>query len=145
MNDSTEDEPIPVSESEPVTEAEAPASDSTGDTRDPYRDLGEAVKKAFRAGTDDARKAAKDAIPKAGDEFTRGIHDIAYGLAYLASFGVAIARELTPGPMTDGFSEGTEAGRRAAEKMMEKRRKPAETATDEPPTEDPIDSGAVPV
>ena len=113
------------------------------ETREAFRDLGDSVKKAFQAGSHDARKAAKDAVPQARQEFSKGLHDIAYGVAYLASFGVALAREITPDPVNDGFQEGSEAGRKAAEDLMEKRRQAEEKpSTDESPADPPE---AVPV
>jgi len=137
MNDSNDDQPNPVPEEEPKS------GDNMNETRDAFRDLGDSVKRAFQAGTSDARKAAKDAVPQARQEFEKGLHDIAYGVTYLASFGVALAREITPEPVNSGFREGSEAGRKAAENLMEKRRQEEEkSSADESPT-DP--SEAVPV
>jgi len=146
MNDSPEDSTTP-----PPMPEENPATDSTSEpeafeeTRDAYRDLGDAVKKAFQAGSNDAKKAAKNAVPKAGEEFAKGLHDIAYGVAYLAAFSAEMAKELTPDPVCDGFSEGTDAGRTAAESMREKRRQNAEDANDSPADADPGGPTIVPV
>ncbi len=137
MNDSNDDQPNSVPEEGPKS------SDNMSETREAFRDLGDSVKRAFQAGTSDARKAAKDAVPHAGQEFAKGLHDIAYGVAYLASFGVALAREITPEPVNDGFREGSGAGRKAAENLMKKRGQEEEkSSADESPTDPPE---AVPV
>jgi hypothetical protein len=115
----------------------SPAEEKRGETREALHDLGDAVKKAFRAGAHDARRAAKSAVPKAGEQFAKGLHDIAYGIAYLASFGCALVRQITPDPIADGLSEGADAGREAVEKLAEKRRQAREASADAVEDDDP--------
>ena len=99
-----------------------------GETRQAFDDLGDAFRRAWKAGTSDAKRTAKDAIPKAKEEFTKGIHDLAWGAAYLASFGVTLAREIAPDCVDRGWAEGSEAGRKAAENFAERSREKTEAA-----------------
>jgi len=106
------DEDIPVNE----------AAKECENSREAFDDLVRAAKDAFRSGSDDARDAALNAIPRARESFNKGLHDLAYGLAYGLTFGSTLAREFTPEVMKNGFTEGSSAGREAAEGFVEKQR-----------------------
>ncbi|NNE90714.1 MAG: hypothetical protein HKN23_03625 [Verrucomicrobiales bacterium] len=138
MNEDHNDQDGEVNAAEELEETE---KSSCSDSREAFKDLGDAAKKAFRAGSHDAREALKNAVPRAKDDFQKGIHDIAYGLAYAASFGAILLKEFTPESMADGFSEGTEAGRKAADEMLEKQKARREQAESEATD---LDGGEVP-
>lgn len=93
------------------------------ETREALDDLGDAVKRLWESGCRDARRAAEDAVPRAREEFHRGLHDLAWGVAYVASFGAGLIRELAPDSVNHGWEEGHEAGKKAAEAQVEKRRR----------------------
>lgn len=126
--DHTEDHPNEENQ-EPNSERESTRSES----REAFDHLGDAVRNAWKAGTSDARKAAREAVPKAKQEFERGFHDLAWGAAYVFGFGAALARELSPDCVNEGWDQGAEAGRDAAEKMTEKCRRAASDGSAGPP------------
>lgn len=114
---------------EDTTREEIPANPlPEGETRQAFEDLGEAFRRAWKAGTSDAKRTAEDAIPRAKEEFTKGVHELAWGAAYLASFGVTLAREVAPDCVDRGWAEGTAAGRKAAENFTERSREKEERA-----------------
>ena len=88
------------------------------ESKDAFRDLGDSFRKAFDAGTSDAKKAFDETFPKVKSDLAKGVHDVAYAVAYATAFGAALVREVTPENIRDGFREGTEAGTRAAEKVV---------------------------
>ncbi len=93
------------------------------ETRQALDDLGDAVKRLWESGSRDARRAAEDAVPRAREEFHRGLHDLAWGVAYVASFGAGLIRELAPDSVNHGWEEGHAAGKKASEAQVEKRRR----------------------
>ncbi|MCB1230037.1 MAG: hypothetical protein KDN19_07220 [Verrucomicrobiae bacterium] len=112
------------------------------ESREAFADLGAAVKRAWNAGAADAREAAKQAVPKTREEFARGFHDLAWGAAYLIGFGAAIAREIAPECVNQGWDEGVTAGQKAGVSVAEKCRQSTES---EPEGErDPGVSGSEP-
>ncbi|MCB1237830.1 MAG: hypothetical protein KDM91_22380, partial [Verrucomicrobiae bacterium] len=90
-------------------------------SREAFEELSEALKKAFRAGASDAKKAIDEAVPRTKEDFSKGLHDIAYGLSYLVAFGAEMARQVTPDSVESGIAEGSAAGRDAAEKLKRRR------------------------
>ncbi len=143
MNENTDPHPEPEAlQPEDSARRGAPRP---ADAKEAFDDLGEAVKRAWEAGSRDARRAAREALPKARKEFERGIHDFAWGLAYLASFGAGLAREIVPDSVGEGWEKGSEAGSRAARDFAERQRREKETGAsgEEPPAEP--DTTPVPV
>ena len=121
--------------SEPTTpEPEVPSPRSTQDKLDDLsRDLTEAIRKGGR----DARRAFEGGIPKVKSDFAKGLHDIAYALGYATTFGAAILREATPDSVQSGFRDGSESGRRAADRVARERRERAEREEGQPPSGEP--------
>lgn len=117
---------------EPKPESESARSES----REAFDNLSDAVRNAWKAGTSDAKKAAKEAVPKAKQEFERGFHDLAWGAAYVFGFGAALARELSPDCVNDGWDKGADAGRDAAAKMAEKCRRSESDEQATPPDDE---------
>ncbi len=72
---------------------------------------------AFRAAAADARKAATEAAPKIKTTFAQAGYDISYAAGFTAVFGITLLRELLPNPLKQGFAEGADQGRAAAESM----------------------------
>jgi len=108
-------------------------SSSTPETESrPCDDLGSAFRNAVDDGVNDAKSAAKEAIPKVKEDFAKGVHDIAYGVSYALSFGATLAKEFTPDIVANGFTEGNNAGKKAATEFAEKQRasRPGATAQD---------------
>lgn len=124
----------------PEENAEDPAAESRGSggspPRDPFRDIPHTIRDAFENGGRDARRAFEDALPKAKEDFSKGIHDVAYTFAYAAAFSGAVIREITPENLKDGIREGSRSGQRAAEEMMRQRREKAGREARETP---PVD------
>ncbi|MEX2578207.1 MAG: hypothetical protein WD342_04050 [Verrucomicrobiales bacterium] len=129
------DESKPDPEENDDASREDAAPDQTGDH------LARAVREAFRNGSEDARKAFEENMPKAKEDFAKGVHDVAYAVAYAASFSAALLKEVAPEPLADGVREGREAGERAARKVARERR--GEETGGTPDCSD--DSGPVPV
>src|SRR5690606_25767174 len=84
----------------------------------PFGDFAESLRDALKTGSEDARKAVEENLPKAKEGLEKGIHDVAYAVSYVAAFGTALAREFAPEPLTEGVREGKEAGRRAADEVV---------------------------
>ncbi|MEO0415098.1 MAG: hypothetical protein AAF226_09125, partial [Verrucomicrobiota bacterium] len=103
MNDETHH---PEDEQQPQTSAEESAKD---------------MKDAFKNGASDAKKAVQEAFPKVKEEFGQGVHDIAYALGYAANFGFTLVKEFAPENIHDGFSEGANAGEKAAQEVVKSR------------------------
>lgn len=112
-SNSDSDNPPPIEEE---TSAEETAS----------RDFTKTVEDAFRSGAEDAKKAFEKAIPKAKDDISKGVHDVAYAVSYAAIFGTELLKEFTPDNILDGLREGSNAGRRAAEEIVRERKEKAE-------------------
>jgi len=135
MNDDSQTPP-PVNESAD----DSPESDNTTDQSSrPFEDFGKSVQDAFRTGGEDARKAFEKAIPKAKEDLAQGVHDVAYAVAYASAFGAALLKELTPDTLCDGFKEGTDAGRKAAETIIRDRKARTERRKAEADSTDPGD------
>lgn len=134
MTDDPHSEELPNDRADEPTEKPSRGS-CCDDSRKAMEDIGDAVRRAWNAGTRDAKQTARDAMPKAREGFTRGLHDLAWGVAYLASFGVGLAREITPEAVEEGWRAGAKAGKRAAEGYAEKQRRQKETGVsdEEPP------------
>jgi len=114
--------------------APSPASDPAADsgpsaprgTREVLDDLSRTLTEAIQKGGRDARRKFDETMPRAKREFAKGVHDLAYGVAYAATFGSALLREFTPESLRDGLREGAASGRRAADEVMRQRREKAE-------------------
>lgn len=121
----------------PEENTEEPAAESrntTGSsTPDPFRDIPGTIRDAFENGGRDARRAFDEALPKAKEDFAKGLHDIAYTVAYAAAFGGALIREITPENLKEGIRDGARTGQRAAEEMVRQRREKAERQSRETP------------
>lgn len=87
-----------------------------------FDDFARSVRDAVKNGGKDARDAVEKHIPKAREDFSKGVHDIAYAFSYAATFGTALLREFAPEPLTDGVREGKEAGQRAADEVVRNRK-----------------------
>lgn len=134
--ESPEGEDIPTPESPPRDSARTESAGETGSdgntdarAREAAEELIDSVKRAFRSTCEDAKDAVDRAIPAAKDDFSKGLRDLAYGIAYAGAFGSALVREWTPDSVQDGFAEGREDGRDAAEAFVRKRRTKAEEPT----------------
>ena len=116
-----------------------PSPDETGDSptsadpaattetrRDPIQDVASTIRNAFENGGRDARRVFDETLPKAKADFAKGLHDVAYTLAYATAFGGALLREMTPDHLKEGIRDGARTGQRAAEEMMRQRRERAE-------------------
>ena len=126
--DSSDPRPEPTANEEGSDQSESYSPPPEGDAKQAFEDLGESFRRAWRAGTSDARRNAKDAIPRAREDFAKGLHDLTWGAAYVVSFGVTLAREIAPDCVDQGWQEGSDAGRKAAESFAEKNRKSPETS-----------------
>ncbi len=114
---------------DPSTGPEPSAPRSTRETLD---DLSRTLTEAILKGGRDARRAFEDGMPKVKSEFSKGLHDVAYALAYATTFGAALVREATPDSLRDGLRQGAASGRRAAEEVVRQRREKAEREAREP-------------
>lgn len=108
-------------------------------SKEAFEDLGRAFQEACRTGSDEAREAFEKAIPKAKDDLARGVHDLAYAIAYAASFGSTLVREVTPDNVKRGFQEGTDAGAKAADDVVRRRQRRKEEEASSSEGEDPGD------
>ncbi len=136
MNDDSQTPP-PVNE---PSDENSEAKSASEDTSRPFEDFGKSVQDAFRTGSEDARKAFDKAIPKAKEDLAQGVHDVAYAVAYASAFGAALLKELTPDTLCDGFKEGSDAGRKAAETIIRDRKDRAERRKAEGESTDPGDA-----
>ncbi len=102
-------------------------SHSTESSEHPFEDFSKSIHDAFRTGSEDARKAFDKAIPQARKDLAQGVHDITYAFAYASSFGAALVKEITPDTVSDGFREGSAAGKQAADEVIRKRRERSES------------------
>ena len=123
MNDDSQSHP-PINE---LSDENPEAENVSEDTSRPFENFGKSVQDAFRTGSEDARKAFEEAIPKAKEDLAQGVHDVAYAVAYASAFGSSLLKELTPDTLCDGFKEGTDAGRKAAETIIRDRKDRAES------------------
>ena len=117
----------PESTDQPQSDPDTTARRGTRETLD---DLSRTLTEALRNGGRDARRAVEDGFPKVKSEFAQGLHEAAYAVAYAATFGAALVREVTPDSLRNGFREGATSGRRAAEEVMRQRREKAARETD---------------
>ena len=105
---------------EPFTDQTEPARDSA---KEAFEDLGKAARRAFKAGGQEARKVAEEAVPKFKKGVHDGVHDIAWAAGYLGAFATTIAKNLAPEAAKSGFAEGADSGRHAAENFGAKKEK----------------------
>ena len=91
MNDDSQSHP-PINE---LSDENPEAENVSEDTSRPFEDFGKSVQDAFRTGSEDARKAFEEAIPKAKEDLAQGVHDVAYAVAYASAFGSSLLKELT--------------------------------------------------
>lgn len=103
-------------------ESQAEDNNKENPPKPPFEEFSQSIRDALKTGGEDARKAVEENMPKAKESFEKGIHDVAYAVAYVASFGTALAREFAPDPLTEGVREGKEAGRRAADEVVRNRK-----------------------
>lgn len=122
---------------DPNTEDPNAEEPKKGPTDPNFDDFAESVRNAFRTGGKDAREAVDNYLPKAKEEFGKGIHDVAYAVSYAAAFGTALLREIAPEPLTDGVREGKEAGQRAADEVIRNRKEREERGETYTPEDDP--------
>lgn len=92
--------------------------------------LFDSASSAFREGAEDAKRAAKEAIPKLKSAAADAVYWAGYGVAYAAVFQWTVAKQLTPESLKAGWRDGVKAGRTAAENWMDnlKQRKVDPTA-----------------
>lgn len=136
MNDDSQTPP-PINE---PSDEDSEAEKVSEDTSRPFEDFGKSVQNAFRTGSEDARKAFEEAIPKAKEDLAQGVHEVAYAVAYASAFGSSLLKELTPDTLCDGFKEGTDAGRKAAETIIRDRKDRAERRKAAGESSDPGDA-----
>lgn len=107
-----------------------------GTVREAIEDLTRSLRNVLNTGSREVRRSLEEALPKSKEDLAKGIHDIAYALAYTAAFGNTLAGEITPDNVKEGFREGARSGQSAAEKMLRQRREKAEREKREnPPSE----------
>lgn len=131
--------PLP-DDTQPENSSGNPGKDDTpfagSNVREAFDDLTRSLRNVLNAGNREARRAIDEAIPRTKEDLAKGIHDIAYAIAYTAAFGNVLAREITPENLKDGFRNGAQSGQTAAEKLLRQRREKAEReARDTPPAE----------
>lgn len=107
------------------------------DVKKAFDDLIAAAKQAWAAGSKQAQKAAEDRVPKARDTVKNAAYEVSYDLAYGAHFAAALVRSLIPDTVGEASKKGAEAGEKAADEFLRKRRG-EESATTIPPTDTPI-------
>lgn len=100
---------------------EAPNPGAAAESSEPG-DFTRSVEDAFRNGAKDAKEAFDKAIPKAKEDLSRGVHDLAYALSYAATFGTELLKEVTPENVVEGIREGKDAGKRAADEIIRERK-----------------------
>ena len=122
---------------EPFTDKTEPAPESA---KEAFKDLGNAAKRAFKVGGEEARKTAREAFPKVKIALRDGVHDIAWATGYLSAFATTFAKTLAPETAKSGFAEGSESGRHAAENFGAK--KNVDPGASEVVAEGPEPSGA---
>lgn len=87
-----------------------------------FDDFTKAVEDAVENGRNDAKKLFEEALPRAREDLSKGVHDLAYAIAYATVFTGTIIREVAPESLVEGLREGVSAGRRAAEESVRHRR-----------------------
>ncbi len=108
-------------------------------SKEAFHDLARSIRRAMESGSRDARKVIDEGLPKAKEDFARGIHEIAYALSYATAFGGTIIADLTPDPLKKGFRDGASSGRKAAEDVLRQRRENSSGSTTESSSpEEPI-------
>lgn len=118
----------------------APDPEAPKTTQQRLDELSETLTEAIKKGGRDARRAFDEGLPKAKQEFVKGLHDVAYTLAYAAAFGAGIVREITPDALREGLRDGAASGRRAAEEAIRRQRERAER---EAAADVPVDGATV--
>lgn len=116
----------PDNDPAPETNSETDPASAPRGTRETLDDLSRSLTEAIQRGGRDARRKFEESMPKAKEEFGKGVHDLAYAIAYAATFGSSLLREVTPDSLRDGLREGAASGRRAADEVMRQRREKAE-------------------
>ena len=94
------------------------------DAKEAFDDFRTAAKKAWEAGTSEAKKAAKDVVPRTRDAMREAAFEVIYDLAYGANFASELVKEFVPDAVTEATAKGGEAGRQAARDFMERRKNP---------------------
>ena len=77
------------------------------------------MSEALKGGAEQARQKAEEAAPTIKSALEKAAYAISFGAAYSGSFGATMVRELIPGALKEGGSEGFHAGKAAAEHAME--------------------------
>jgi hypothetical protein len=124
------EEPFEQAQGAPESAAPEPERDHHEEVTPPS--IGEAVKEvigaakqAVKAARSDAGKAAQQAVPIASKAAKQGVYDVAYGVAFVASFGAGVISRMAPDSLKTGVSEGAVAGNKAAHDLG--KRSPAES------------------
>lgn len=127
----------------------APGTDQTSSGTRPggvnFDGFTKAVEDAVKNGRNDAKKLFEEALPKAKEDLSKGVHDLAYALAYATVFTGTMIREVAPESLVEGLREGTSAGRRAAEESVRQRRERQEREATNPTGDAGNEVGSVPV
>ena len=92
---------------EPFTDNTEPTQDSA---KEAFKDLGNAAKRAFKVGGEEARKTAQEAVPKVKKGVRDGVHDVAWAAGYLSAFATTFAKNLAdPCDAQNGFDDLADA------------------------------------
>jgi hypothetical protein len=116
------------------------ARDNTGgsgyEQSNPGRGLFESLRSGLNAGAEQARKAAEEAAPKIKTAVSDATYWFGFGVSYAAVFSYVLAKDLAPGGMKAGFSDGAEAAKKKAEEFAENLKAtpsgPSATGADQP-------------
>jgi len=122
----------------PKPEPEDPMRNAQADVKKAFDDLVAAAKQAWTAGSEQARKTAEERVPKARDTVKNAAYEVSYDLAYGAHFAAALVRSLIPDTVGEASKKGAEAGEKAAEDFLRKRRGPEAESAPPPPPESPL-------
>lgn len=107
-------------EQQPPTSEEpgsGPSSDSASQSS-PSDRLREAISRAWATGAEDARRTARDTIPRARQAAGEFAADLSYGLGYGASFAATLLDHLGAKDAWFSNEKGMEAGRHAAQELI---------------------------
>jgi hypothetical protein len=121
MNESTNNESTtPNAETQASPGQAHENSGQSGHTQaNPGRGLFESLRSGLNAGAEHARKAAEEAAPKIRTAASDATYWLGFGVSYATVFSYVLAKDLAPGGMKAGFTDGAEAGKKKAEEFAE--------------------------
>lgn len=93
-------------------------TNADGEQKDPCEKFFKSVRDALKRGAKKAKGQAEKSTPSVKSALGKAVYGISFGAAYGGSFGVTLVKEFIPGTIKKGGSEGLNAGRKAAQRVM---------------------------